>query len=153
MANIAQTINVLQAMILTDKEKMLLTPTYHVYEMYTVHQDAKLLLSEVQCADYVLGGDKIPGVNVSASVDKAGKIHITLCNLNPNSATEVACELRGATAQKLSGRVLTAPEMANHNTFEKPESVKPVAVDGLKAAGGGFAVTLPSKSVMVLEVN
>lgn len=153
MANIAQTINVLQAMILTDKEKMLLTPTYHVFEMYTVHHDAKLLPSEVKCADYVLGNDKMPGLNVSASVNKAGKIHVTLCNLNPNAAAEVACELQGAKAQRISGRGLTAPEMAAHNTFEKPESVKAAAFSGYRMTDGGFAVTLPAKSVVVLEID
>src|SRR5947207_3761745 len=79
MANIAQMINVLQAMILTDKEKMVLTPTYHVFEMYTVHHDAKLLPSELQSADCESASDKIPQVNVSASRDKEGKIHISLC--------------------------------------------------------------------------
>ena len=96
MANIAQTVNVLQAMILTDKEKMLLTPTYHVFEMYKVHQDATLLPAELTCADYRFGQQEIPGLSVSASRDKAGKIHVTLCNLNPNAPAEVACELEGA---------------------------------------------------------
>ena len=84
MANIAQMINVLQAMILTDKEKMIVTPTYWVFEMYTVHQDATLLPSELQSADYEFGDKTIPAVSASASRDKDGKIHVTLCNLNPN---------------------------------------------------------------------
>ncbi|MCX6902584.1 MAG: alpha-N-arabinofuranosidase, partial [Verrucomicrobia bacterium] len=95
MANIAQTINVLQAMILTDKAKMILTPTYHVFEMYAVHQDAKLLPTELQSNDYLMGPDKIPNVSASASRDKAGRIHVTLCNLNPHAAAEVSCELLG----------------------------------------------------------
>src|SRR5664280_862235 len=124
MANIAQMINVLQAMILTDKEKMILTPTYHVFEMYTVHHDAKLLPSEVQSADYQSGSDKLPQVNVSASRDQAGRIHVTLCNLDPKNAAEVACDLQGVKATKVSGRILTAPAMNAHNTFEKPETLK-----------------------------
>ena len=108
MANIAQTVNVLQAMILTDKEKMLLTPTYHVFEMYTVHHDATLLPTDLQTADCPSGSGKMPQLNVSASQDKAGKIHVTLCNLDPNAPAEVTCELEGAKARKLSGRVLTA---------------------------------------------
>ena len=90
MANIAQTINVLQAMILTDKEKMLLTPTYHVFEMYTVHQDATLLPTDLTCERLpVRRARRSPACSVSASRDKAGKIHVTLCNLNPNAPAEV----------------------------------------------------------------
>ena len=153
MANIAQMINVLQAMILTDKEKMLLTPTYHVFEMYTPHHDAKLLTSELQSAQYEFGSDHIPAVNVSASQDQAGKIHVTLCNLNPNSPAEVACELQGASVKQISGRVLTAPEITAHNTFEQPEVVKTAQFTSAKANDNGFSVTLPSKSVVALELQ
>jgi alpha-L-arabinofuranosidase len=153
MANIAQMINVLQAMILTDKEKMILTPTYHVFEMYTVHHDAKLLPSEVQSADYQSGSDKLPQVNVSASRDQAGRIHVTLCNLDPKNAAEVACDLQGAKATKVSGRILTAPAMNAHNTFEKPETLKTAEFAGARIASGGFAATLPAKSVVVLELE
>jgi alpha-N-arabinofuranosidase len=153
MGNIAQTVNVLQSMILTDKEKMIVTPTYHVFEMYTVHHDATLLPSELTTADYQLGNDKIPAVNASASRDAEGKIHVTLCNLNPNQPAEVACELAGAKANKLSGRVLTGPEITAHNTFEKPNTVEPAAFTAFKTTDNGFSVTLPSKSVVVLEVE
>lgn len=153
MANIAQTVNVLQSMILTDKEKMILTPTYHAFEMFTVHQDATLIPLELQTPDYQLGEDKIPAVNASASRDKQGKIHVTLCNLNPNQAAEVGCELAGAKANKLTGRVLTAPEITAHNTFEKPTTVQPAEFTAFKTTANGFSVTLPSKSVVVLEVE
>ncbi len=153
MANIAQMINVLQAMILTDKGKMLVTPTYHVYEMYTVHHDATLLPSELQSADYEFGSEKTPAVNVSASRDKAGKIHVTLCNVNPNTLAEVFCEMQGAKAQKVSGRVLTSPQMTAHNTFDQPENVRPSEFNSVKATESGFVTTLPAKSVVVLEVE
>jgi alpha-N-arabinofuranosidase len=153
MANIAQMINVLQAMILTDKEKMILTPTYHVFEMYTVHHNAKLLPSEVQSADYQSGSGKLPQVSASASRDQAGRIHVTLCNLDPQHAAEVACELQGAKAAQVSGHILTAPEMNAHNTFEQPETLKTAAFAGARIAAGGFAATLPAKSVVVLELE
>jgi alpha-N-arabinofuranosidase len=153
MANIAQTVNVLQAMILTDKEKMLLTPTYHVFEMYTVHYDATLLPIDLTSADYISGSQTIQQVHASASRDKAGKIHVTLCNLNPNDTAEVTCELSGAKAQKLAGRVLTAPAINSHNTFDNPEVVKPAAFNDFKTTDNGFTVTLPAKSVMVLAVE
>jgi alpha-N-arabinofuranosidase len=153
MANIAQMINVLQAMILTDKEKIALTPTYYVFEMYTAHHDAKLLPTELQSPDYQLGDQKVPALNVSASRDTAGKIHITLCNLNPTAAAELVCQLQGAKPQKLSGRVLTASEMTAHNTFEKPDDLKPAEFNGGQVAGDGFTLSLPAKSVVVLEIE
>ncbi|MGN6641844.1 MAG: alpha-N-arabinofuranosidase [Verrucomicrobiota bacterium] len=153
MANIAQMINVLQSMILTDKEKMILTPTFHVFEMYAVHQNATLLPSEVRSADYAFGAEKIASVNASASRDSAGKVHVTFCNLNPNQPAQVACELQGGKARKLSGRVLTAPEMAAHNTFDSPDALQPVAFSAFKTTESGFAVTLPAKSVVVLEIE
>jgi alpha-N-arabinofuranosidase len=153
MANIAQTVNVLQAMILTDKEKMLVTPTYHVFEMFTVHHDATLLPVEVRCPDYVLGTNAIASVSVSASKDKTGAIHVSLCNLNPNEAVEVSAQLNGAKAGGLTGRVLTAAAMNAHNTFDQPEVVKPVTFTDAKLTADGFSAKLPSKSVVVLELK
>jgi alpha-N-arabinofuranosidase len=153
MANIAQMINVLQAMILTDKKKMLLTPTWHVYEMYTVHHDAKLLPTELQTGDCPSGTEKLPQVSVSASRDKAGKIHATLCNLDLKQSAEIACRLEGAQVQKLSGRILTADAMNAHNTFEQPQAVKTAEFKDFKASSDGFTVTLPAKSIVVLALE
>jgi len=153
MANIAQTINVLQAMILTDKEKMLLTPTYHVFEMFVPHQDATLLPTELKCADYQLGNDRVPGLSASVSRSKAGLIHLTLCNLNPNQPAELTCELPGAAAKTVTGRVLTANAITAHNTFAQPDRVKPAAFTGARVTPTGLAVTLPPKSVVALAVQ
>jgi len=153
MANIAQTINVLQAMILTDKEKMILTPTYHVFEMYAAHQGAAWLPTELTCADYAFGPAKIPGLSASASRDKACKIHVTLCNLNPNQPADVECRLQGAALRRMSGRVLTAAQMKAHNTFEEPENVKPAEFKTFQPTNAGFRVTLPAKSVVALEIE
>ncbi len=153
MANIAQMINVLQAMILTDKEKMVTTPTYHVFEMYTVHQGAKLLPADLDSADYSSGGKKIPQLNVSASKDAAGKIHLTLCNLDPNLPAELKCEVKGTPAKKLSGRLLTANELTAHNTFDHPETVKPSEFSDFKTASDGFTATLPPHSLVALEME
>jgi len=153
MANIAQMINVLQAMILTDNEKMIVTPSYWVFEMDTVHHDATLLPSDLQSMDYSFSNKKIPALSASASRDKAGKIHVTLCNLNPNEPAEVTCELQGVRATKLSGRILTAPEMNAHNTFDQPDNVKPTRFNAFKVTDNGFVTTLPARSIVVLEVN
>ncbi len=153
MANIAQTVNVLQAVILTKDEKMVLTPTYHVYEMYKVHQDAIMLPLELRSADYVYGGYKIPAVSASASRDKAGRIHVTLCNLDPQKSNTVSLDLRGAKPSKISGRILTAGAINSRNTFENPDAVKPSGFDAARLIPRGIEAQLPPKSVVALELE
>jgi len=153
MACIAQTVNVLQAMILTEEEKMLVTPTYHVFGMYTVHHDATLLPVELQCNDYRFGNESIAALNVSASKDKAGKIHISLCNLDPKNSSELVCQIEGTKANKVTGRLLTADFMTAHNTFDNPEAVKPATFIDFELKGETLSVTLPSKSVVVLDIE
>ncbi len=153
MANIAQTNNVLQAMILTKGQKMIVTPTYHVFEMYAVHHDAVMLPIELQCSDYKFKGDSVPALNVSASKDDSGRIHITFCNLDPGNAAEVSCALEGAEPKEISGRVLTAETITAHNTFENPDVVKPVPFSDFKLEGNIMTTTLPAKSVVVLEIK
>ena len=153
MANIAQTINVLQAVILTKDEKMILTPTYHVFEMFKVHQDATLLPSQLSSAKYEFGKDSIPAISVSVSQDKGGKIHITLCNLDPNKSQKLECELRGFVPNTVTGRILTAADMTAHNTFEKPEMLQPKEFIDIKIEGSALATALPPKSVILLEIK
>ena len=153
MTNIAQTINVLQSMILTDKEKMVLTPTYHVFEMYKVHQGATTLKLELTSPDYVFGSEKLPAVSASASRDAAGKIHLSLVNTNPNAAVTVDCALAGTNAKTATGRILTAPAMNAHNTFAAPDTVKPQPFTGATLAAGKLTVTLPAMSVVVLALE
>ncbi|MHC4694988.1 MAG: alpha-N-arabinofuranosidase [Planctomycetota bacterium] len=153
MANIAQTINVLQAMILTKGEKMILTPTYHVFDIYKVHHDARLLPVELECGDYQFGEEKIPTLNASASRDKTGKINISLCNLDPKNSAELNCKLHGARGQKAWGHILTAGTMTAHNTFDNPETINTTAFRDFKLKGDTLKLTLPSKSVVVLEIK
>jgi alpha-N-arabinofuranosidase len=153
MAAIAQMINVLQAMILTDKEKMVLTPTYHVFRMYRVHQDATLVPLELKSPDYAYGYTKIPAVSASASRDKAGKIHVSLVNDDPKNAVPVSAKLSGVVFKTVTGEILTAPEMNARNTFEKPDAVKPAAFTGAKLEGDTLKLELPAKSVLVLELQ
>jgi alpha-N-arabinofuranosidase len=153
MANIAQTINVLQAVILTEGSKMILTPTYHAFNMYKVHQDAELLDLNIKSPEYKLGDDSVPQVTATASVDSEGKIHISLCNLNPNESTAIECELRGTVSSKVTGTILTADKMNAHNTFEEPERVTPKAFDGAQLSEGKMKVELPFMSVVTLEIE
>jgi alpha-N-arabinofuranosidase len=152
MANIAQTINVLQAMVLTEGAKMLCTPTYHVFEMYKVHQGAKLLPATLQGTTCEHGQIKLPHVHACASRDAAGKIHLSLCNLSLEDASEITCELRGASATSVTGRILTAKAPDAHNTFEQPNAIRPADFDGVKLSKGSLLVQLPAKSVAVLEI-
>jgi alpha-N-arabinofuranosidase len=153
MANIAQTINVLQAMILTDKEKMLLTPTYHVFEMYKVHQGATLIPVELTAPEYKLGQAAVPSLHASASRHAGGRLHLTIVNLDPNRPAQVLTKIIGASAGKITGRVLTAPAINAINTFDKTDAVKPVPFAGIQVQGDQVTLSLPSKSVVVLEMQ
>jgi alpha-N-arabinofuranosidase len=152
MANIAQMVNVLQSMVLTDGPKMTVTPTYWVFEMYKVHQDATYLPVALLTPDYKLGSRTIPMVDATASRDAAGKTHLSLVNVDPHAAVMVSCELRGVAAKSVSGRILTAPEINSHNTFDAPDAVAPQPFTGASLAEGKLSVKLPAKSVVVLEL-
>jgi alpha-N-arabinofuranosidase len=154
MTNIAQTVNVLQAMILTDKEKMLRTPTYWVYEMFKVHQGGTILPVEMQAPDYVFGNEKIPAVSASATRAADGRtVHLSLANTDPHRAATLTVTLAGLAPASAAGRVLTAPAMQAYNTFAAPDTVKPVPFEGVKIAGNTLTLTLPPKSVAVVELK
>jgi len=153
MANIAQTVNVLQAMILTQKEKMLLTPSYHVYEMYSVHQDATMVPVDVQTEPYAHGGFSVPAVSASASVDAAGRLHLSLSNANPHTDIPVQVFVRGMRLARAQGRILQGARMAAHNTFEQPNTVAPRALAGVSIGADSLQVTLPKMSVAVIEIS
>lgn len=153
MANLAQTVNVLQAVILTDEEKMLLTPTYHVMEMYNVHQDAILLPLNLKTNDYVFGNEKLPAVSASASRDAQGITHISLVNIDSKNTQEVAIELRGSKYTSVTGRILNSEKLQDHNSFEAPQKVKPVTFKQATLSGNILKVTLPAHAVVVLELK
>jgi alpha-N-arabinofuranosidase len=153
MTNIAQTVNVLQAVILTDNEKMLLTPTYWVYYLYKVHQDATLLPISLSAGKYELNGRKMDAVSVSASKDAAGKIHVTLVNINPNQSQSIETELRGVTAKKVSGKVLTSAKINDYNSFDKPDVVSLKDFKDAKLNKGLLSIVLPAQSVVMLEIE
>ena len=153
IANLAQTINVLQAVILTDEEKMILTPTYHVMEMYNVHQDAKLVPLSIQCNYYILGNERLPAVSASASKDSLGLTHISLVNIDAKKAQEVSINLNGGKYSTVKGRILTSSQLQDHNTFETPDKIKPSPFNGASLNGNNLKVKLPPFSVVVLELK
>lgn len=155
MANIAQTVNVLQAMVLTEAggDRMLLTPTYHVFEMYKVHQEATLLPLDLTSAEYAHGEASIAALSATASRDGAGRVHISLSNADPNASHTVTCALRGMAVTGVNGRLLTADSMDAHNSFDEPNTVQPVAFDGVTVDGDQLTIEMPAKSVVTLAVN
>lgn len=152
MANLAQTVNVLQAMILTQEDKMVLTPTYHVFEMYKVHQDADLLPTRLQTSQYRFGDDEVDRLHVSAS-RKDGKLNVSVANTDTRVAETLKVVLRGTQAGRIKGRILTAEAIDAHNTFDSPDRLKPSEFTGFEAVDGGWEMTVPARSVVVLEVE
>ena len=150
MANIAQAVNVLQAVILTEGEKMVLTPTYYIFKMYREHQGAELLESSLENAQTGMNGCKIPAVSHSASVNKNGDVLITFSNCSLDEDYEI--EINGAGAKSVSGEILTA-EIHAYNGFDGEENVAPKAYDGFKLDGEKLTVVLPKCSVVSLTLK
>jgi len=155
MANIAQTINVLQSVILTEGAKMLLTPTYHAFDMYKVHHDAVKLPVHVESDGCSLGFSSIPAISASASEDDSGKVHVSLTNIDPKNEQPVRLEFRGAAPGFSNGQIITSPNMGDHNTFDEGDKVKIREFHGVTAEGiaGKITVNLPPKSVVTLELS
>jgi alpha-L-arabinofuranosidase len=152
MANIAQMINVLQAMIVTDKEKMVLTPTYYVYKMYVPFQDATFVPVAFDAGTYTQGNTTLPRVDMIAANDKDGKLWLSITNLDPNQAVEIDASVIGITAKSAVGETLTSPEVDSVNTFEAPNTVVPKSVS-VRAKDGKLAFKLEPKSVTVVSVE
>lgn len=153
MANLAQIVNVLQAVVLTNEEKIVLTPTYHVMEMYNVHQDATMLPVSVTSADYKMGKEKLKAVSVSASRNKNGLTHMSLVNIDASKAQDITINIEGANYQSVSGRILTSDKLQNYNSFDNPEKIKPAAFNGARLGDNKLTLTLPPFSVVVLELK
>ncbi|KNY27812.1 alpha-N-arabinofuranosidase [Pseudobacteroides cellulosolvens] len=153
MSNIAQMVNVLQAIILTEGDRMLLTPTYHIYDMFKVHQDAQLLSVDFENIEYLYNGEKIHGISVSSSMDIEEKIHVSICNLNPMEDTEIDIDIRGKTVNSISGNVLTAGAINDMNTFDDSNKVKIDVLVNAQLKNNHAVCKIPSKSVVVLEIE
>jgi alpha-N-arabinofuranosidase len=137
--------------ILTDEEKLILTPTYHVLDMYKVHQDAVLIPLEIKTGEYTFGDEKLPAISVSAS-QKDGNINISLVNIHAKESIEVVVEL-GSPVSIVSGQILKAAKIDAHNTFENPQNIRPIKFEGAKISGNTMKVKLPPVSVVVLSLK
>jgi len=152
MANIAQVVNVLQAMILTKGALMVKTPTYYVFKLFNVHQEATLIPTELKCEDYVFNGEKLPSVSSSASI-KDGVTSVTLCNLNPNKAVAVECNIAGADYKTASGKIVNSANITDYNDFDQPEKVFIKDFSVAKPKNGKLTVELPAHSVVLVQLQ
>jgi alpha-N-arabinofuranosidase len=152
MANIAQMINVLQAMILTDKEKMVLTPTYYVFKMYVPFQDSTFVPVTFDAGTYTHENIPLPRVDAIAAKDKVGRLWLEITNIDSDQPVEIDVTLTGITARSAAGETLTAPRVDSVNTFDAPNAVVPKPVS-VKAQGGKLSLKLEPKSVTVISVE
>jgi alpha-N-arabinofuranosidase len=152
MANIAQMVNVLQAMIMTDREKMVLTPTYYVFKMYVPFQDSRFVPVAFDAGKYTNGDIVLPRVDAIAAIAKDGKLWLEVTNVDPNQPIDVELSIAGVTAKSATGEALTAPKVDSVNSFDSPDTVVPRPISA-KAQGGKVTLKLEPKSVTVVRVE
>ncbi|MBO9594015.1 MAG: alpha-N-arabinofuranosidase [Niabella sp.] len=153
MANLAQTVNVLQSLILTKGPDMLLTPTYYVFDLYQPHMDAKRVPLTIETPDYTRDGQQLPAVNASASINAKGQLCITLVNIDPANDRTIQAPLPGSRYKKVSGSILTSTAFTDVNTFENKKKVTPAPFTGAQLTGQALKVTLPRLSVVQLLLD
>ncbi len=156
VANLAQMVNVLHSLFITKDEKMILTPTYHIFNMYKVHQDATLLPSAVKCPKYECNFNKMDQINVAASKDKEGMMHISLVNVDPHNAADITCSLRGTGNAKLTatdGQIITSAKVTDYNSFANPNNITLQPFKDYKLKDGVLTVKMPAKSVITITVK
>lgn len=151
MANIAQMVNVLQAMILTEGEKMVLTPTYHIFKMMKGHMDGEKLDVDYMSEMIDVNGTSVPKVSVSAS-EKNGEVTVSMCNISLESDEELEIDLRDGDFVSAKAQLLTSKNMTDCNTFESPETVKPAEME-VSLKDGKLTLTLPKMSAAVITLN
>jgi alpha-N-arabinofuranosidase len=152
MANIAQMVNVLQAVLQTDGPRMVKTATYYAFLMYRPFQGATALPVTISSPDYAVGDSKLPAIDVSAGKHGDGATYVGLINADPNQGADVELAIDGA-GKRISGQVLTAAKMDSRNAFGAAEQVRPAAFTGARWAGGKLRVSMPAKSIVVLTLK
>jgi alpha-N-arabinofuranosidase len=152
MANIAQMINVLQAMILTDKEKLVLTPTYYVFKMYVPFQDATFVPVAFNAGAYTQGSVNLPRVDAIAAKTADGKLLLEVTNLDAENPIDIDADLAGITTKAASAETLTGAAVDSINTFDSPNTVAPKSA-AVKIQNGKLSLTLAPRSVTVISIK
>ncbi len=154
MTNIAQVVNVLQSMILTRGKQMVLTPTYYVFDMYKVHQDATYLPLDLICDKVDVRDNRtVPLVSATASKDKEGIIHVSLSNVATDNTQEISIDVSNFKVSNVSGQILTSAHITDHNSFENPDIVKLKDFKDAKVSKGMLKVKLPALSIVTLTIK
>jgi alpha-N-arabinofuranosidase len=153
MANLAQTINVLQAVALTEGAAVLLTPTYHIFAMYQGHQDALRIPVSLTSAQIPADTGVIDAISVSASIAQNNRVLITLCNVDPNESQPLSISVRGRSIGEVTGRVLTGDQLNQHNTFADAQQLVPRPFSEISVTGDTLNIQMPQRSVVALELN
>ncbi|MFD2201422.1 alpha-N-arabinofuranosidase [Shivajiella indica] len=153
MANLAQTVNVLQAIILTDDKDMILTPTYHVFDLYKPHKDALLLSHHLTSEDVSIGNETMKALNVSSSKSADGTVNISIANINPDKKIDLDVLLRGMDPKSVTAKIITAPEINSYNSFEKKEVVKTAEFKDFKLSKESLNISVPAKSIIMVRVK
>ena len=153
MANLAQIVNVLQAVILTEGDKIVKTPTYHVFDIYKYHQDAELIFSDIDIK--MIGVEhewQVPNLTESVSITSDGVLHLTMTNLSAEESFDIDAEIIGKKPEKVLGEIVTG-EIHAKNTFDEPECVVVRKYDGAQITEKGIRFIIPASSVLHLELR
>jgi alpha-N-arabinofuranosidase len=154
LANLAQTVNVLQALFLTQGDQLVLTPTYHVFDMLKGHQDAERLDYALTAATFEVDGKALAEVSAGVSRAASGEVLLTLANLRAAERVKLEVELSGLNAVEISGVELSGDQITAHNTFDAPDRVQPRTYHGAVLTDGGhIQLDLPAASVVALTIR
>ncbi len=152
MANIAQMVNVLQAMILTQDDQIVLTPSYYVFKMFSVHQGATMVPVNINSPTYSFEGMEMDALNASASI-RDGNISFTICNLDPNNDHPITLNLTGETYAGSMGQIVTAENMQDYNDFGQEEKVTLAEFEVDSPKRNKLEVTIPAMSVVLIQLT
>ena len=140
-------------MILTKGEQMVMTPTYHLFDMYKVHHDATFLPVDAPSSEYTFGDQSMPALSLSASRDRNNKVHVSIVNAHARDSFELTCDLQDLDVDAATGRILTSETLDAHNTFDAPKNLQPITFDGAAVVEGQLKVHVPPRAVIVLQLS
>lgn len=151
MANLAQTVNVLQAVLLTKGHQLVLTPTYHVMKMYNVHQDAELLSVQFDTPSYEMDGESLPALSLSASKDTTGVVHLSLVNIDHAKPYSIQLNMDQLKVNQVKASILASDNLEDYNSFEQTDNVVPRPFEKMEFVDGVVTLAIPPFAVIVLE--
>jgi len=147
MCNIAQMVNVLQSLLLTDGpegKECVRTTTYYAFQLFKEHRG--------KMAVYVESDDSSPtGLSVSASKDD-GSVTLSLVNPSAEAGLHVSAALLDRNARAVTATILNDAELNACNSFDTPDRIVPKAHPA-RVEGGSVVLDLPPLSVATVVVK